>query len=99
MDSKGNPKILSGKICRYFGANVTLADLKRGQSAKIMHIDTSKPGVIRLMVLGLIEGAMVRLEHAAIGGDPLEISLFGASISVRKQQAEFFEISLERPRD
>ena len=99
MSSRGNLKILPGQTWRHFGAIVTLADLKPGQSAHIKHINTSKPGVIRLMVLGLIEGARVRFEHAAIGGDPLEISLFGASISVRKQQAAFFEIVLEPLRD
>jgi Fe2+ transport system protein FeoA len=71
---------------------VTLADLKRGQSARIRTIDTADPGIVRLMVLGLIEGVTVRFENAAIGGDPLEISLFGTSVSVRKQQARHFQI-------
>jgi ferrous iron transport protein A len=75
-----------------FGVPVTLADLKPGQSASIESIDTHSPGVVRLMVLGLIEGANVRFENSAIGGDPLEISVFGASISVRKQQAINFKI-------
>ena len=75
-----------------FGVHVTLAELKPGQSASIESIDTSNPGVVRLMVLGLIEGAKVRFENAAIGGDPLEISVFGASISVRRQQAMHFKI-------
>lgn len=69
---------------------MTLADLRPGQSARIESIDTNNPGIVRLMVLGLIEGVTVRFENAAIGGDPLEISLFGSSISVRKQQAKNF---------
>jgi len=69
---------------------VTLAELKPGQSARIESINTSNPGIVRLMVLGLIEGVTVRFENAAIGGDPLEISLFGASVSIRKQQAQNF---------
>ena len=71
-------------------ASMTLADLKPGQSACIKAIDTGNPGIVRLMVLGLIEGVTVRYENAAIGGDPLEVSLFGASVSVRKQQARQF---------
>ena len=71
---------------------MTLANLKRGQSARIESINTSSPGIVRLMVLGLVEGVTVRFENAAIGGDPLEISLFGTSISIRKQQAEHFQI-------
>jgi Fe2+ transport system protein FeoA len=72
---------------------VTLADLKPGQSARIESIDTSVPGVVRLMVLGLIEDAIVRVENAAIGGDPIEISLFGTSVSVRRQHARYFRIA------
>lgn len=72
--------------------SVTLADMKPGQSARIESIDTTNPATVRLMVLGLIEGAIVRFEHAAIGGDPLEISVFGASMSIRKQQALHFQI-------
>jgi len=71
---------------------VTLADLKPGQTARIESIDTTHAATVRLMVLGLIEGAVVRFEHAAIGGDPLEISVFGASLSIRKQQALQFQI-------
>lgn len=71
---------------------MTLADLRPGQSARIESIDTSGPGIVRLMVLGLIEGVTVQFENAAIGGDPLEISMFGASISIRKQQAGHFMI-------
>lgn len=71
---------------------MTLADLQPGQSARIRQIDTSTPGVVRLMVLGLIEDAVVRIENAAIGGDPIEISLFGTSVSVRRQHARHFLI-------
>ena len=72
---------------------MTLAELKPGQSAKIESVDTAQPGVVRLMVLGLIEGAEVEYENAAIGGDPLEVSVFGASISLRKQQASCFRVA------
>jgi Fe2+ transport system protein FeoA len=71
---------------------MTLADLKPGQLANIEAIDTDAPDVVRLMVLGLVEGAAVRFKHAAIGGDPLEISLYGASISLRREQAQSFQL-------
>ena len=72
---------------------MTIVDLKPGESARIESIDTSLPGVVRLMVLGLVEGADVRFQHAAIGGDPLEVSVFGTSISIRKEQARQFKLS------
>ncbi len=76
---------------------MTLADLKKGQTARIKAIDTANPGIVRLMVLGLIEGVTVRFENAAIGGDPMEISIFGSSISVRRQQASQFQIAPALP--
>ena len=72
---------------------MTLADLKHGQSGSIKSIETQSPGMVRLMVLGLVEGADVRFENSAIGGDPLEVSVFGASISVRREQARKFQLS------
>ena len=76
---------------------MTLSELKPGQSARIESIDTSDPGIVRLMVLGLIEGVRVCFENAAIGGDPLEISVFGASISIRKEQASHFTVEPVTP--
>ena len=72
---------------------MTLADLKPGQSGSIKSIQTDSPGIVRLMVLGLVEGVHVRFENAAIGGDPLEISVYGASISVRREQARNFKLT------
>lgn len=73
---------------------MTLKELRPGQSARIDEVDASQPGVVRLMVLGLIEGTEVRYQNSAIGGDPMELSVFGTAISVRKQQADCFEVSL-----
>jgi ferrous iron transport protein A len=72
---------------------MTLADLKPGESGSIKSIETKSPGVVRLMVLGLVEGVDVRFENSAIGGDPLEVSVYGASISVRREQAQNFKLT------
>ena len=72
---------------------MTLRELQRGQSARIEKVDSRQPGVVRLMVLGLTEGTEIQFQNAAIGGDPMEISVFGTSISVRRQQAESFVVS------
>ena len=72
---------------------MTLRELRQGQSARIEKVDARQPGVVRLMVLGLIEGVEVQHANSAIGGDPMEISVYGTAISVRKQQADCFRIS------
>ena len=72
---------------------MTLAKLQRGRKYIIDQVDTTDPGVQRLMVLGLVEGAEVELASAAIGGDPLEFRMFGNAISLRREQAEHFAVS------
>ncbi len=72
---------------------MTLADLAPGDTATLKQINTTDPGVIRLMVLGMVEDITVRLENIAIGGDPLEVGFFGSSISLRKEQARYFEVT------
>jgi ferrous iron transport protein A len=73
--------------------NMTLADLAPGDTAKLDKIDTRDPGVIRLMILGMVEDITVRMENIAIGGDPLEVGFFGSSVSLRKEQARHFEVT------
>ncbi len=72
---------------------MTLREMLPGQKARIERVDARQPGVVRLMVLGLIEGAEIQIENAAIGGDPMEVSVFGTAISIRKQQASSFNVS------
>lgn len=72
---------------------MTLADLVPGQTARLDEIDTRDPGVIRLMVLGMVEDVIVRMENIAIGGDPLEVGFFGSSVSLRKEQARRFRVT------
>ena len=72
---------------------MTLRELRPGQSARIEEVDARQPGVVRLMVLGLIEGVEVQHENSAIGGDPMEVTVFGTAISVRKQQASCFQVT------
>jgi Fe2+ transport system protein FeoA len=63
-----------------------------GETATIESIDTRDPAVQRLMVLGLVEGAALTFVRASLGGDPLEFRLFGAAISLRREQAAHFSV-------
>ena len=71
----------------------SLASMARGQKGVIRSVDTSDPQVQRLMVLGLVEGAEIEHASSAIGGDPMEFRLFGCGISLRQEQARFFQIA------
>lgn len=72
---------------------MTLADLKPGATVKIESIATADPAVQRLMVLGLVEGAVLTFLRGSLGGDPLEFRIFGASISLRREQARQFGVT------
>jgi Fe2+ transport system protein FeoA len=60
---------------------------------RIDSVDANDPAVQRLMVLGLVEGAELNYLRASLGGDPLEFRLFGAAISLRRDQARAFHVS------
>ena len=72
---------------------MTLASLPEGLKGTIEAVDASCPQVLRLMTLGLVEGAEVELRGRAIGGDPIELALFGCGISLRREQAQHFRVS------
>ena len=72
---------------------MTLASLERGRKYLIKNVNTSDPYIHRLMVMGLVEGAEVELASAAIGGDPIEIRMFGNAISLRREQALQFDVT------
>ena len=71
---------------------LTLADLKPGDRARIESIESTDPAVQRLMVLGLVEGAELVILRRSLGGDPLEIRIYGAAISLRADQARRFQV-------
>ncbi len=45
------------------------------------------------MVLGLVEGAEIVFLRRSLGGDPLEIRIYGAAISLRDEQARRFHVA------
>ncbi len=72
---------------------MTLASLQRGRKYVINGVNATDPDVQRLMVLGLVEGTEVELASTAIGGDPLELRMYGNAISLRREQAQHFAVS------
>jgi len=75
--------------------SLTLADLKPGDYVRIESIETADPAVQRLMVLGLVEGAELTFLQRSLGGDPLEIRIYGAAISLRAEQARHFHVVVD----
>ena len=72
---------------------MTLADLKRGDRARIEAVDPAGPTVRRLMVLGLVEGVELECLGGSLGGDPLELRIHGSALSLRRADARRFSVT------
>lgn len=67
---------------------LTLNDLKPGQSAHVIELSGKEDLVERLMVLGLVPNAFVRLAYEApFGKDPIAIEVCGSLLALRRSEA------------
>lgn len=73
---------------------MTLCDLTSGTRVRIVAIRAADPAVQRLMMLGLVEGAVLEFRQASLGGDPLEFRVNGVAVSLRREQAQSFDVEL-----
>jgi len=73
---------------------MTLAMLKPGDRGRITHIGAIGPLRRRLMDMGVLSGEEVVLLKIAPLGDPIEISVKGYSLSLRKREAEAIHVEV-----
>ena len=72
---------------------MTLADLHKGDRARITAIRAARASVQRLMIMGLVEGAELECLGASLGGDPLEYRLYGGAVSLRREDGQHFDVT------
>lgn len=65
----------------------TLADLRPGQAARLIAVDGDRAFRRRLLELGFVPGTGVTLRKVAPLGDPLELEVRHARISIRRREA------------
>ena len=70
----------------------TLKDVKIGESATVKRIHGEGALKRRIMDMGLTKGTEVLVRKVAPLGDPIEITLRGYELSIRKADAELIEI-------
>ena len=73
----------------------TLDSFRIGQSGKIVKVNGEGKVRRRLFDMGLTPGASVYLRKVAPLGDPLEITLRGYELSLRKDEAMHVEVEVE----
>jgi ferrous iron transport protein A len=65
----------------------TLQDVKIGKSAIVKRLLGEGPLRRRIMDMGITKGVEITVRKVAPLGDPIEISLRGYELSIRKQEA------------
>ena len=63
-----------------------------GESASVVRLNSTGATRRRLLDMGLTKGVKVTLRKVAPLGDPLEITLRGYELSLRKSEAELIEV-------
>ncbi|MBF0979960.1 MAG: ferrous iron transport protein A [Clostridiales bacterium] len=71
----------------------TLGEVKVGESARIVKLHGEGAVKKRLMDMGITKGAEVLVRKVAPLGDPMEITVRGYELSVRKEDAKLIEIN------
>ena len=70
----------------------TLKDVKIGESAVIEKLHGEGALKRRMMDMGLTRGTQVYVRKVAPLGDPMELTVRGYELSVRKADAELIEV-------
>jgi ferrous iron transport protein A len=73
----------------------TLDQLSVGTQARIIGFTATEANFRRkLLALGLMPGTQIEVRRFAPLGDPMQIQLRGASVSLRKQEASIIQVEV-----
>lgn len=70
----------------------TLKDVKVGETAVVVRLHGEGAVKRRIMDMGLTRGTEVHVRKVAPLGDPMELTVRGYDLSVRKADAEMIEV-------
>ena len=72
---------------------MTLNELEVGKTAKVVRLNGEGAVKRRIMDMGLTKGTEVTVRKVAPLGDPIEITVRGYELSIRKDEASGIEVS------
>ncbi|ERL22167.1 FeoA domain protein [Oribacterium sp. oral taxon 078 str. F0263] len=75
--------------------NMTLREMRPGQTAVVTKLTGEGAVKRRIMDMGITKGAELYVRKVAPLGDPVEITVRGYELSVRKSDAEMVQIELK----
>ena len=70
----------------------TLREVRIGETAKVVKLHGEGPVKRRIMDMGLTKGVEVYIRKVAPLGDPVEITVRGYELSLRKADADMIEV-------
>lgn len=70
----------------------TLKNAKIGQTVTVKKLYGERPIKRRIMDMGITKGIQLYVKNVAPLGDPIEITVRGYQLSIRKADAEMIEI-------
>ena len=76
------------------GSRIRFCDIRTESWARIVAIDSAAEDSLRLQEMGLTIGAVFKVEKIAPFGDPIEISIRGYRLCLRKREASGIQIEL-----
>ena len=71
---------------------MTLKEAKVGQTVKVVKLTGTGPVKRRIMDMGITKGQQIHVRRVAPLGDPIEITVRGYELSVRKADAQMIEV-------
>lgn len=80
------------KIGRQVDLMKTLRQTKVGQDAKVVKLHGEGAVKRRIMDMGITKGVSVHVRKVAPLGDPIEVTVRGYELSLRKADADMIEI-------
>ena len=72
----------------------TLRDAKIGETVKVLKLHGEGAVKRRIMDMGLTKGVEVFVRKVAPLGDPMELTVRGYELSIRKADAEMVEVEM-----
>ena len=73
---------------------IPLHELKTGQRGVVVHVGGKGPARRRMMDMGLVPGSEVKVVRVAPLGDPIEFTVKGYSLSLRKSEASNIQVEI-----
>jgi ferrous iron transport protein A len=77
------------------GNQTVLSNLKKGQKAKVVFLNTIDRALRRrLLDMGITEGVQIKIKKIAPLGDPIDIELRGYELCLRKKDLAMIDVEV-----